>query len=158
MSAWEDIGQFMSRRVSVAFFASILDVEVDGSLSSSLVLLHLGGASGGAAELRRALRMVIHSSPLGITVSGAGASEAFRLLLEELENASTLRHVMTKVSTENGFLEAAEDLLTATWPAEECFNEWQAYSFLFVGEDATSRRGLIDDLRLLLESIGGQRS
>jgi hypothetical protein len=155
MTGWKSLGRFTERDIRLSFLDSVWDVEADSSLTGSLVLLHLRGEWGNVDGLRQAIRKLCEVTPLVVTVSGANASTAFVVLLDELQQALPRVQVMTKSSAGESFREVVEDLLTATWPSEERFDDWSNYSILVVGKNTAAREEMLDDVRSVLRSVGG---
>jgi hypothetical protein len=72
------------------------------------------------------------AAPLAIVFFGVGARTAFDVALD-LQSKLDAPHVMTKRSASGDLSEAIDDLLHATWPSEDRFDEWETYSILVVG-------------------------
>lgn len=126
------IGEFLGRRVRLASLSSLHDFKVDGEASSSLFLVHFGAQPPTSVDLVRVLSTLIRASPVGVAISGAGSSHAFDILLRSLQQTATVGHVMTKRCPQEKIEDVVGDFLTATWPAEECFDRWTSYTIVAV--------------------------
>jgi hypothetical protein len=103
-------------------------------MSNAVVLLIFGRAMAGDL-IHAILKMLIAQRPLAIRVCGADVALAFDALIDEVSDGVPRRHIMTAMSEGDTIECAIEDLLQATWPTEEDFDEWKEYAVVVIDGD-----------------------
>jgi hypothetical protein len=132
--AWRILGAFLGRDVRLQSVDLAHEFEADRELSSSVLLIVLSDGLSASEEMEALLAGALQTRPLAMVFFGPGARVAFDQVLRLQSNQRIDRHTMTKVSSATDLLEAIEDFLHATWPAEELFDDWRTYSVVTVGD------------------------
>lgn len=141
MTTWKILGTYLSRAVKVAE-ASLRQKFEFKELENSVVLVVLGRPTS-AEPLRELLVALIAQNPLAIGLFGINARVAFDILISELSDGVQRRHIMTRVSKDSEIEAAVEELLQATWPSEERFDEWTDYAIVNVDGDLKRIEGAV---------------
>ena len=142
MSNSEPLGQYLDRDVDVCNSSKLYPRLDSNSLSHAVVLIWLSTAKELAA-FRQHLPDLVEAAPLALSVAGTYAKQAFDELLHHLDTKKVLRQIMTK-STEGELRDCLEDLLWATWPSEDRFDNWSTY--LVVGPEIEPLKSALADL------------
>jgi hypothetical protein len=133
MTHWKQLGTYLGRPVNAAACDSH-EIHLK-DMSNAVALLVLG--RGMAPDMiRSVLRMLIGQRPLAIRVCGAGAVLAFDALIDEVGDGVPRRHIMTAMSEGDAIEPAIEELLQATWPTEEDFDDWKEYAVIVIDGNA----------------------
>lgn len=129
------LGNYLGRTIEIADWSGTEQVH-SGVLESSVLLLVLG-IDMPLETLRAFVKMLIGQQPLAIMLFGTGARAAFDLVIAELNDGVRRKHVMTRLSEEDGIEDAIAELLQSMWPSEDRFDEWKGYAVINVGGDIT---------------------
>lgn len=150
MMNWINIGTFLGRAVKTSAITSGTTARLSYDIYPSLVLVYICSIlkDKGVESL---LENLIKLEPMAIVLAGVNADLAFDYLLHTLSCYPTKKHIMTKLCESQEISEVAEDFLSATWPAEERFDEWNAYSILVVGCDDLRCFDLTVELQKLID-------
>jgi hypothetical protein len=135
--AWQSVGEYLGIEVRVQSVAVSSEFDAGRDLSSSVLLLVLGdpGDDTVESEERRALLVkIFRFAPLAMVFFGWGAQLAWDYVIRLPPVEPAAPHTMTSAPDSNDLVEAIEELLQATLPAEERFDEWKTYSILVVGD------------------------
>jgi hypothetical protein len=150
MVNWNIIGSYLGRRVKIAAIISDETVFSNKDISSSILLVYFCSISN-SVSIEALLEKLISIEPMAIAFAGESAENVFSSALHFLSYHQTKSHIMTKLCAPNEFPELAEDFLSATWPAEERFDEWDSYSIVLVGCNNSSYSILLTDLQKLID-------
>ena len=154
MNKWETVGTYLGRivrAIQLAPMYSESSFNADASLSTSLVLICIDSKFP-VIDLDLLLEELVKHAPLAVVLAGKGAEEAFDYLLDLLARRPIEVPVMTKLCLERNFSEVASDFLSATWPAQGRFDEWESYSVVALGGDASRYSRLLANLRKLIDA------
>ena len=132
MSYWRIVGGYLGRAIRIAEISAFERLPPD-QLLDSVMLVFFGNNFEPDENGLAFLESLVQQQPLAITVCGSGARKAFDSLISQLSDGKIREHTMTKLFEANDFELAIEDLLQATWPSEDRFDEWKSYSILSVG-------------------------
>lgn len=153
MNKWETVGIYLGRVVRAIQVPSNCggSFNENTSLSSSLVLIYFG-LKLPLVDVDRLLEDLARHAPLAIVLAGKGAEAAFDHLIDILGRRPTERHVMTKLCLQQDVSEFASDFLSATWPAEDRFDEWKTYSVFVLESDLSRYSSMISAIRKLIDA------
>lgn len=132
--ALETIGNFLDREVRVIELGPDLLLREKFQLSDSVAMLCIDVPGINVQMLNSFLKDLVLASPLAILVSGQHARVIFDVLLELLANPERRSHIMTKLCDALDVSECVQEFFWATWPAEERFDNWKAYTTVIVGK------------------------
>lgn len=125
------IGTYLGRPVWCAAVDRAADLSGLG-VEGNLALLHTGDRRLVSKEREELANQIIQSRPLAMFFTGADAAVMFDVLLRALDAPTDPIPMMTNFSC-GGLAEAVDEFLTATWPPDERWDEWQGYLLVEIG-------------------------
>lgn len=130
---WTTVGSFLGRDVRFQRVEPAQGIDAQ-DISSSVVMLVIGVEFASFEAVEILSSRILSLAPLAMVLTGPGGRVGFDVTLELQSRRPELPHTMTKLSVATDPVEAIEDFLQATWPAEERLDEWKTYSVLVFGD------------------------
>jgi len=131
-----ELGAYIGRAVRFAAFRDVSAFPHGISLSDTIVMLCLEADTTPGPEVDSLFRTLGYALPLAVKVYGPAASALFGRMVEYFDAERPLLHVMTGQCPDDNLTDALKDFLSATWPTEGRFDDWQAYLIVTFGDTA----------------------
>lgn len=119
------LGTYLGREVWSVDINRFVDLR-GFDLHGMLLLVHTGLNPVSHNETSELVSEIVDRRPLAVFVIGPEAESVFDHLLQALDTPTLPLPVMTNFSTAT-ISEAVDDFISATWPAESCWDMWQGY-------------------------------
>lgn len=130
MISLKSIGHYLDRSIIVVENYLTEDIDLSEYLNKSIVLIESDSelTYDEFIKTNNLLLTIIKCCPLTIAVWGINAEQIFDFLLLELSTMNTKKHIMTKLIQAETIEDAVDDLIIATLPSEDRFDEWKNYT------------------------------